>query len=79
MPIVTPLIPTEFLLRELDTLAGDIRIIPEQVSVIIGIPKKKLVDHRLYGCMPHVWEGGKILYRIEDVRNYLKAKEVPTP
>jgi hypothetical protein len=77
MPKSTPLIPTDFVLRELDTLAGSIRIIPEQVSVIIGIPTSKLEDLRYKGKLPFVKEGGKILYRVEDVRNYLQTQRAP--
>jgi hypothetical protein len=72
----TPLIPTEILLRELHSLSGSIRIIPDQVTAIIGLSRSQLLNNRTrkQGAMPFVREGGKILYRIEDVRNYVKAQ-----
>jgi hypothetical protein len=80
MPKSSPLIPTEFVLRELDTLSGSIRIIPAQVSIILGFSKNQLVENQcVKNALPFVKEGGKTLYRVEDVRNFLKAKRIRTP
>jgi len=45
--------------------------------MIMGISVVQLKINRNEGHpLPHVREGGKILYRLEDVRNYLKAQTV---
>jgi hypothetical protein len=75
MPKTTPLISNDIVLREFDTLAGTIRLIPNQVSMIMGITMSQLEVNRSKGhALPYVKEGGKILYRVEDVRNYLRAQ-----
>lgn len=75
MPKIFPLIPTETVLREFDTLAGAIRLIPPQVSMLMGISVRQLEEYRSIGHpLPFVREGGKILYRVKDVRDYLNAQ-----
>ena len=77
MPKITPLIPTEVLLKELDSLAGSILIIPEQVAKLTATSKRQLKDDRENGAPPpYVKKGGSYMYRIEDVRNYLKSLPV---
>lgn len=75
MPKVTPLIPTDILLAQLDTLSGLIQIIPEQASMLLGISVDQLKKNRNEGRPPpHTKEGGSIRYKLEVVRDYLKKK-----
>lgn len=77
MPKINPLIPNELLLEKLDALSGLIQIIPEQVSMIVGLSPSKLKENRANGePPPFVKEGSSYRYRIEDVRNYLRDKAV---
>ena len=77
MPKINPLIPNGLLLEKLDSLAGSIQIIPEQVSMIIGSSTSKLKENRANGePPPFVKEGSSYRYRIEDVRKYLRDKAV---
>jgi len=77
MPKISPVIPNEILLKELDSLDGSILIIPEQCGMLIGSSKRQLKDDRKNGSPPpYVKKGGSNMYRIEDVRNYLKSLAV---
>jgi len=77
MPKVKPLIPTELVLEKLDVLAEDIQLIPEQVSMILGISERQLKEDRKEGNKPYsVRQGGSVRYRVGDVRAYLKEQTV---
>ena len=77
MPKVSPLIPTELVLKELEDLHKDILLIPEQVSMLIGISTEQMKANRNEGNPPpFTKEGGSIRYRVGDVRDYLKSKPV---
>jgi hypothetical protein len=77
MPKPNSPIPDEIVLRDFDILSGYLRLTPQQVSMIMGISLKKVEANRIYGNPPpFVKQGGKVLYRIEDVRNYLKSQPV---
>ncbi|MBK9160274.1 MAG: helix-turn-helix domain-containing protein [Nitrosomonadales bacterium] len=74
MRSVSP-IPNDVLLEKFDSLSGEIRITPEQLSLILGISVYSLQEKRRHGnLLPHVREGAKVLYRIKDVRKYLKEQ-----
>jgi len=75
MPKVKPLIPTEIVLTQLDTLSGLIQIIPEQASMLLGVSTEQLKDMREEGRPPaHIKQGGAIRYQLGVVRDYLKSK-----
>ena len=75
MPKVSPLIPNELLLREFDHLSPLIQLIPEQVSMLIGISIAQLKDNREEGYPPpFTKQGGAIRYQLGAVRDYLKSK-----
>jgi len=70
-------IPTDVLLEKFDTLSGELRITPEQLGMILGISAATLQRYRDSGKpLPHVREGAKVLYRIKDVRKYIKTQPV---
>jgi hypothetical protein len=73
----TQLIPNEIVLRDFDILSGYIRLSPKQVSMIMGVSLSTLEKNRSNGHpLPHIKEGGKILYRLQDVRNYLQSQTI---
>ena len=75
MPKVSPLIPTELILRELDNLTPHILLIPEQVSMLIGSsPEQMKVDRQEGNPPPFTRQGGSIRYKLGDVRDYLRTK-----
>jgi len=70
-------IPTDVLLEKFDSLSGEVRITPDQLAMILGIGVGTLQDYRNRGKPPpHVREGTKVLYRMKDVRKYLKNQPV---
>jgi len=76
----TPLIPTEIVLRELSKLDGAIRLIPIQVSMVLGLSKAEL-DEKLENGQPPpaILEGEKIRYRVDAVRAYAKSAQAYKP
>jgi|WetSurMetagenome_2_1015567.scaffolds.fasta_scaffold50474_2 hypothetical protein len=77
MAKISPLIPNDVVLRDFDKLSGSARLIPEQVSMIMGVSIRQLEKNRKAGHpLPYIKEGGKVLYRVEDVRNYLNSQPV---
>jgi hypothetical protein len=76
----TPLIPTEIVLRELSRLDGAIRLIPIQVSMVLGLSRAEL-DAKLESGLPPpaLLEGDKIRYRVDAVRAYAKSAQVYKP
>ena len=76
----TPLIPTEIVLRELSRLDGAIRLIPIQVSMVLGLSKAEL-DQKLDKGLPPpaILEGDKIRYRVDAVRAYAKSAQAYKP
>jgi hypothetical protein len=76
----TPLIPTEIVLRELSRLDGAIRLIPIQVSMVLGLSKAEL-DEKLDNGLPPpaILEGDKIRYRVDAVRAYAKSAQAYKP
>jgi hypothetical protein len=75
-----PLIPTEIVLRELSKLDGAIRLIPAQVSMVLGISKCELDEKRENGLPPPaIMEGDKIRYRVDAVRAYAKSAQAYKP
>lgn len=77
MPKIKPLIPSDYLLENLNRLSGDIQIIPEQAGMILGISTSQLETNRKDGePPPFVKQGGSYRYRIEDVRNCLASNPI---
>jgi len=75
-----PLIPTEIVLREFSKLDGDIRLIPAQVSMVLGITKRELDEKRENGLPPPaIMEGDMIRYRVDAVRAYAKSAQAYKP
>jgi len=75
-----PLIPTKIVLREFSKLDGAIRLIPAQVSMVLGIPKCELDEKREHGLPPPaITEGDKIRYRVDAVRAYAKSAQAYKP
>ena len=74
MPKISSPISDDYLLKNLDLIAGDILLIPRQVGMLIGKSVSQLKEDRTEGNPPpFVKTGGSIRYRIGDVRGYLKG------
>ena len=68
-----PLIPVELLLTRLNDLAGNIRLIPEQAAMVLGLSIETLKERRsLEEPPPFIKVGAAVRYLLEDVRNELK-------
>lgn len=77
MPKISPFIPDDYLLKNLDTIAANIQIIPSQASMLLGISVSQLKTNREEGRPPaFVMQGGSIRYRVGDIRDYLNSQQV---